>query len=140
MTLRCFPEGDRNCYTLKPKQGKNKNYLLRAFFSYGNYDGNNQTQSFDLYLGLDLWRPINISPLDPYKYTEIIHTPSTDTIQVCLIKTGPTIPCIASLELRLLNNSTYQTHQITSTDVPRPRLKLQARPDVGSLSCLKLMY
>ncbi|XP_013444211.2 probable LRR receptor-like serine/threonine-protein kinase At1g05700 [Medicago truncatula] len=139
MTLRCFPEGDRNCYTLKPKQGKNKNYLLRAFFSYGNYDGNNQTQSFDLYLGLDLWRPINISPLDPYKYTEIIHTPSTDTIQVCLIKTGPTIPCIASLELRLLNNSTYQTHQITSTDVPRPRLKLQARPDVGSLSCLKLM-
>ncbi|PNY05719.1 leucine-rich repeat receptor-like protein kinase at2g19210-like protein, partial [Trifolium pratense] len=22
-TLRCFPEGDRNCYTLKPREGKN---------------------------------------------------------------------------------------------------------------------
>ena len=35
-TLRSFPEGDRNCYTLKPQQGKNNNYLIRAIFSYQN--------------------------------------------------------------------------------------------------------
>ncbi|KAK7823933.1 putative lrr receptor-like serine/threonine-protein kinase [Quercus suber] len=40
--LRSFPQGTRNCYTLRPEQGKNNNYLIRAVFAYGNYDGENQ--------------------------------------------------------------------------------------------------
>jgi hypothetical protein len=132
-TLRCFPEGNRNCYTLKPREGKNNRYLIRAFFSYGNYDGKNQTQSFDLYLGVNLWKNINFTKY--YDYSEIIHTPLTDTINVCLVKTGPTIPCISSLELRLLNNSIYQSHQIISTGDPQPLLKMEARVDVGPSSC-----
>ncbi|KAK7831734.1 putative lrr receptor-like serine/threonine-protein kinase [Quercus suber] len=36
--LRSFPQGTRNCYTLRPEQGKNNNYLIRARFVYGNYD------------------------------------------------------------------------------------------------------
>ncbi|KAK7857064.1 putative leucine-rich repeat receptor-like protein kinase [Quercus suber] len=36
--LRSFPQGTKNCYTLKPEQGKSSNYLIRAFFFYGNYD------------------------------------------------------------------------------------------------------
>ncbi|KEH18240.1 LRR receptor-like kinase [Medicago truncatula] len=135
-TLRCFPEGDRNCYTLKPKEGKNKKYMIRAFFSYGNYDGKNQTQSFELYLGVNLWKKINFTNTDHYTFTEIIHTPSTDTINVCLVKTGPIIPCISSLELRLLNNSIYQNHQMISTNDPEPLLESQARIDVGPSPCL----
>jgi hypothetical protein len=132
-TLRCFPEGNRNCYTLKPREGKNNRYLIRAFFSYGNYDGKNQTQSFDLYLGVNLWKNINFTKY--YDYSEIIHTPLTDTINVCLVKTGPTIPCISSLELRLLNNSIYQSRQIISTGDPQPLLKMEARVDVGPSPC-----
>ena len=30
--LRSFPQGEKNCYTLKPEQGKNSNYLIRPFF------------------------------------------------------------------------------------------------------------
>jgi hypothetical protein len=134
-TLRCFPEGDRNCYTLKPKEGKNKKYLIRAFFSYGNYDGKNLTQSFLLYLGVDLWQEIDFNDSVYYYFTEIIHTPSTDTIHVCLIKSGPTIPCISSLELRLLNNSIYQNQEIISTGAPQPLLKLEARFDIGPSTC-----
>lgn len=134
-TLRCFPEGDRNCYTLKPKQGKNNRYLIRAFFSYGNYDGKNLTQSYQLYLGVDLWKEIEIDYIYYYSFTEIIHTPSTDTIHVCLVKTGPTIPCISSLELRLLNSSIYQNQEIISTGAPQPLLKMEARFDVGPSTC-----
>ena len=53
--LRSFPQGTRNCYTLRPEQGKNNNYLIRATFVYGNYDGKNQEPVFDLYLGVNEW-------------------------------------------------------------------------------------
>lgn len=132
-TLRYFPDGDRNCYKLKPKQGKNNRYLIRALFLYANYDGKNQTPSvFDLYLGVNFWEEVNISDADLYTYSEIIHTPSTDTINVCLVKTGTTIPFISSLELRLLNTSSYQIRQIMSTTDPQPLLKLEIRIDVGT--------
>ncbi|KAF3495581.1 hypothetical protein DY000_02051956 [Brassica cretica] len=49
--LMSFSEGSRNCYTLIPKQGKGKKYLIRASFMYGNYDGENSSPEFDLFLG-----------------------------------------------------------------------------------------
>ena len=56
ITLRSFPEGERNCYTLKPKQDKQnqkQKYMIRAIFSYGNYDLKNQAPTFDVYLGVN---------------------------------------------------------------------------------------
>jgi len=45
-TVRSFPEGERNCYPLKPMTGKDANYLIRAGFMYGNYDEKNSTAIF----------------------------------------------------------------------------------------------
>ncbi|RZB97818.1 putative leucine-rich repeat receptor-like protein kinase [Glycine soja] len=85
-TLRSFPEGNRNCYTLKPeyKQGEQQSYMIRAMFGYGNYDGKNHAPTFDLYLGVNYWKNVNTANRS-YIWTEIIHAPTTDTIQVCLV-------------------------------------------------------
>ena len=40
MNIRSFPEGNKNCYTLR-LEGGNK-YLIRARFRYGNYDSKNK--------------------------------------------------------------------------------------------------
>ncbi|KAL5176340.1 putative leucine-rich repeat receptor-like protein kinase [Glycine soja] len=108
-TLRSFPEGNRNCYTLKPeyKQGEQQSYLIRALFGYGNYDGKNHAPKFDLYLGVNYWKHINTANYS-YDWTEIIHAPTTDTIQVCLVNIDTGTPFISSLELRPLSTSIYQ--------------------------------
>ncbi|KAE7999159.1 hypothetical protein FH972_003626 [Carpinus fangiana] len=102
--LRSFPVGTRNCYTLRPEQGKNNNYLIRASFCYGNYDRKNITPIFDLYLGPNRWDTVNSSGIVNFA---IIHVPSTDYIDVCLVKTGDGVPFISALELRRLDNSIY---------------------------------
>ncbi|KAI9081297.1 hypothetical protein K1719_036718 [Acacia pycnantha] len=114
MTVRSFPEGERNCYTLRPKQEKQKQkYLMRAIIAYGNYDLRNQVPEFDLYLGVNYWTTFRILPNPNGPQTifpfEIImeKDSSTETIQVCLVNTGRGIPFINSLELRPLNNSLY---------------------------------
>ncbi|RVW51924.1 putative LRR receptor-like serine/threonine-protein kinase [Vitis vinifera] len=45
MNIRSFPEGNKNCYTLRP-EGGNK-YLIRARFRYGNYDSKNKLPPAD---------------------------------------------------------------------------------------------
>ncbi|KAK4590859.1 hypothetical protein RGQ29_021164 [Quercus rubra] len=108
--LRSFPQGTRNCYTLRPEKGKNNNYLIRARFFYGNYDGKNQTPVFDLHLGVNEWKTVNLTNAGPYGvHYDIIHVPLMDYIDVCLINTGRGVPFISSLELRLLDNSIYPT-------------------------------
>uniref|UniRef100_A0A3N7GCL0 non-specific serine/threonine protein kinase n=2 Tax=Populus trichocarpa TaxID=3694 RepID=A0A3N7GCL0_POPTR len=106
-SLRTFPEGKRNCYTLKPRQGKNQNYYVRAFFYYGNYDSKNQTQiKFDLYIGVNHWTTV----VDmQWTYYEIIHYSVTDTIYVCLVNTGFGVPFINGLDLRFMNDSPYRS-------------------------------
>lgn len=105
--VRSFPEGDRNCYTLKPIQGKNTRYLIRARFMYGNYDNNDHVPVFDLYLGVEFWDTVNLefagTPIDK----EIIHVLSSDYIFVCLVNTGYGTPFISALELRPLDNQAY---------------------------------
>ncbi|KAK7294283.1 hypothetical protein RJT34_17170 [Clitoria ternatea] len=131
MTLRCFPDGERNCYTLKAEQGKHNKYLIRAFFSYGNYDAKNEPPTFELHLGVNFWDRINLTGSD-YVYSEIVYTPSSsDIIHVCLVKTGLAIPCISSLELRPLNTSLYQNPN-TSNGTSQPLLVFLGRIDVGS--------
>ncbi|CAK7322528.1 unnamed protein product [Dovyalis caffra] len=106
-SLRMFPEGKRNCYTLKPNQGKNHNYNIRIFFYYGNYDFKNQSQGFDLYLGVNYWASVVVKDR-PWEYYSIIQYSLTDTIHVCLINTGFGVPFISGLDLRYLNDSSYR--------------------------------
>ncbi|EOA29079.1 hypothetical protein CARUB_v10025341mg, partial [Capsella rubella] len=56
--LRYFPDGIRNCYNLKVNKGIN--YLIRAGFSYGNYDGLNVNPKFDLHVGPNMWITVDL--------------------------------------------------------------------------------
>ncbi|XAR49973.1 Non-specific serine/threonine protein kinase [Bertholletia excelsa] len=105
--LRSFPDGTRNCYTLRPPQGKNHSYIIRAWFSYGNYDNKNQQLAFDLELDLDYWDTVNIMFSFGTTSKEIIHVPSSDYVYLCLINTGHGIPFISVLEMRPLPLELY---------------------------------
>ncbi|RWR78142.1 putative LRR receptor-like serine/threonine-protein kinase [Cinnamomum micranthum f. kanehirae] len=131
--LRIFPDGIRNCYTLTPVIKSNR-YLLRASFMYGNYDGLDQPPQFDAYVGVDRWE-INLpSNSSLYVWNEIIMVASLDYISVCLVKTGNGIPFISTLELRLLDNSTYQAANESQS------LRLYTRLDPGSTSGQRIRY
>ena len=107
MNVRSFPEGARNCYTLRPEQEKDNKYLIRALFMYGNYDSKNQFPEFKLYLGTDEWDTVNIGDSSTALWKEIIHAPKTNDIDVCLVNIDSGTPFISVLELRPLNNSIY---------------------------------
>ena len=113
--LRSFPYGKRNCYTLRPEQGKNNNYMIRARFFYGNYDGKNHTPVFDLHIGVNFW--ITVKTQD--EFCHVIHVPLTDYIDVCLVNTNYGIPYISALELRRLDNSIYHTAGGAFTNIKR---------------------
>ncbi|XP_015162295.1 putative leucine-rich repeat receptor-like protein kinase At2g19210 [Solanum tuberosum] len=126
-TLTSFPEGKRNCYTIRIPQGKGKKYLIRARFLYGNYDGKNQLLiNFDLHLGVDFWDTIHIVNASTSIYREIIHILSSDFVHVCLVNTGRGTPFISALELRLLNSTMYVTESGS--------LQTVTRLDLGSTS------
>ena len=105
-TLRSFPQGKKNCYTLKPRQGKNSNYLIRVVCEYGNYDNKNDIPVFDLYIGVNHWTKVNLNSVDGVFTRGIIHAPFSDTIFVCLMTTSG-ISFISALELRPLDKSIY---------------------------------
>lgn len=112
-TVRTFPQGKKNCYTIQPSLGKGNKYLIRATFKYGNYDSLNHLPTFDLNLGPDTWSTIEFQDNVTVVREEIIHVLSSDYIHVCLIKTGTSTPFISALELRPLN-STNSMYAITS--------------------------
>ncbi|KAG6526605.1 hypothetical protein ZIOFF_016597 [Zingiber officinale] len=62
-TLRAFPNGIRNCYTIgSPAVAQGSKYLLRAWFLYGNYDGlDGQPLAFELHLGVNYWDRVNVT-------------------------------------------------------------------------------
>uniref|UniRef100_A0A7N2LNX2 Malectin-like domain-containing protein n=1 Tax=Quercus lobata TaxID=97700 RepID=A0A7N2LNX2_QUELO len=143
--LRSFPNGTRNCYTLRPEQGKNNNYLIRAIFVYGNYDEKNQIPEFDLHLGVNEWTTVNLTNAGPNGfYYDVIHVPLTDYIDVCLINTGRGVPFISSLELRLLDNSIYPTQgraltKIRGYDVGRNSSDFSVRWEIKVVKQIVLM-
>ncbi|CAA7017678.1 unnamed protein product [Microthlaspi erraticum] len=102
--LRYFPDGIRNCYNLKVEQ--DINYLIRAGFSYGNYDGLNVYPKFDLHIGPNMWTAVD---LETENDREIIYMSKSNLLQICLVKTGQTIPMISTLEVRPLGNDSYTT-------------------------------
>jgi hypothetical protein len=126
--VRSFVDGARNCYTLPSTLavGLNK-YLFRAAFMYGNYDGLNRPPVFDLYIGVNLWKTVNLSSSDPAApvIAEAIVVVPDDFVQVCLVNTGTGTPFISGLELRPLKNSIYP--QVNATQ----GLVLQSRRNFG---------
>ncbi|XP_038707288.1 probable LRR receptor-like serine/threonine-protein kinase At4g29180 [Tripterygium wilfordii] len=120
---KSFPQGKKNCYILKPIQGKNNNYLLRAVFLYGNHDGLNVNPKFDLYLGGNFWVTVRIE--NNHVFYEILHVAPRDVIHVCLVDTGLGTPFISALELRLLDNSIYRIKSAGA-------LALRGRFDMGT--------
>ncbi|VAH00753.1 unnamed protein product [Triticum turgidum subsp. durum] len=110
-SLRSFPDGVRNCYTLGSLESGLK-YLFRATFLYGNYDGlNKRPASFDLYIGVNFWTAVNMSwwglDEDNRATVEAIVVLPHDMVQVCLVNTGGGTPFISGLELRPLKMSLY---------------------------------
>ncbi|KAJ7963102.1 putative Protein kinase [Quillaja saponaria] len=128
-TLRSFPVERRSCYTLRPKQGKDNKYLIRAVFFHGGYDSNTKGPSFNIYLGTNIWVSVPPANADQYFFVyEIVITASTDAIYVCLVNTGGGSPFISLLELRPVSKSIYgvASHSLA--------LGTEARYDVGASS------
>ncbi|KAK7844125.1 putative leucine-rich repeat receptor-like protein kinase [Quercus suber] len=122
--LRSFPQGIRNCYNINIMQGTK--YLIRGTFFYGNYDGLSKLPQFNLHLGVNKWDTVKIENVSVVVIKELIHVPSQNYLQVCLVNTGLGMPFISAIELRPLNNKTYVT--ISGS------LALFSRYDLGSLS------
>ncbi|XBJ26818.1 hypothetical protein VPH35_004170 [Triticum aestivum] len=106
-TLRSFPTGVRNCYTLRPLVSAGQKYLVRAMFMYGNYDGLGVPPIFDLHLGVNYWKTMNISDPGATMMTEVIAVVPGGSLQVCLVNTGSGTPFISSLSLRPLKSALY---------------------------------
>ncbi|XP_065035311.1 probable LRR receptor-like serine/threonine-protein kinase At4g29180 [Musa acuminata AAA Group] len=108
-TVRSFPDGTRNCYTI-PRLKEGDRYLVRASFVHGNYDGQAFGNSvappllFDLYVGVNLWRRINITKASTLYEAEIITLAPSDSLSICLANIGSGTPFISLLELRHIDN------------------------------------
>lgn len=107
MHLRYFPDGKKNCINLSIT--KDTSYVIRADFLYGNYDGINSYPIFDLYLGPNKWVTVDLQGEEAGLSEEIIHMSRSNSLQVCVVKTGISTPLISSLELRPLRNGSYLT-------------------------------
>ncbi|CAL4990857.1 unnamed protein product [Urochloa decumbens] len=105
-TVRVFPNGTRNCYTLRSlKQGGK--YLVRATFGYGNYDTLNRLPAFDLYLGVNYWTTVNITNASVAYVFDIITLATENYMQVCLVNIGSGTPFISEIDLRSLLEDLY---------------------------------
>ncbi|KAI4381050.1 hypothetical protein MLD38_007167 [Melastoma candidum] len=102
--MRIFPIGTRNCYTLRPQQGKDNKYLIRAAFFYGNYDTRNVAPSFNVDIDTNFCFTSN--GFDNH-HRDVTYVPSRDYIQLCLINAGSGIPFVFVIELCLLENEIY---------------------------------
>ncbi|CAA7032173.1 unnamed protein product [Microthlaspi erraticum] len=107
-TVRFFPEGRRNCYNLPVEKGRK--HLVRAWFFYGNYDGRDVKPKFALYLGPNPWATIDLEEQVNGTRVEILHIPTSNSLQICLVKTGETTPMISALEIRPMGNNSYITN------------------------------
>ncbi|KAL1211215.1 putative leucine-rich repeat receptor-like protein kinase [Cardamine amara subsp. amara] len=107
LTLRYFPEGKRNCYNLNVKRGTN--YLISVSILYGNYDGLNIDPNFDLYLGPNKWARVDMEGRPNGISEDIIHKARSNSLDICVVKTGTTSPLVSTIEIRPLRNDTYVT-------------------------------
>ncbi|WJX86291.1 hypothetical protein P8452_68620 [Trifolium repens] len=132
--VRSFPSGVRNCYRVNVNIGIQ--YLVRATFYYGNYDGLNKPPQFELHFGVNVWDTVKFSNASRTVMSEIIYIPSQDYMQPCLVNIGKGTPFISAIELRTLNNNSY----VTDADLDKPVLSLFRRYDLGSITDLEYRY
>lgn len=125
--IRYFPNGTRNCYTMRSLPPPPAKYMVRAIFGYGNYDTLNRLPVFDLYLGPNYWTTVTIVNSSTAYIHETISVSSADYLQVCLVNRGLGTPFIAGLDVRLLKPSLYPDSTWTQSLV----LLSFFRPDVG---------
>ena len=104
--VRSFPDGARNCYTLRPLVPGCK-YLVRAAFLYGDYDGLGRPPIFNLHLGVNYWQTVNVSTPGLEVTVEAIVVVPDDFVQVCLVNTRAGTPFVSALELRPLKMKFY---------------------------------
>jgi len=104
--IRYFPNGTRNCYTIRSLTPGAK-YLVRAIFGYGNYDTLNKLPIFDLYLGVNYWTTVRIVNSSTAYISETISVSPANYLQVCLVNKGSGTPFIAGLDLRFLQPNLY---------------------------------
>ncbi|KAH0935770.1 hypothetical protein HID58_012887 [Brassica napus] len=107
--VRSFPQGNRNCYTLTPSDGKGNLYLIRASFMYGNYDGKKALPEFDLYVNVNFWSTVTFRNASENVIKEILTFAESDAVYVCLVNKDKGTPFISALELRPMNSSIYGT-------------------------------
>uniref|UniRef100_A0A0E0G191 non-specific serine/threonine protein kinase n=1 Tax=Oryza nivara TaxID=4536 RepID=A0A0E0G191_ORYNI len=112
--VRFFPDGTRNCYTLRSLQEGNK-YFVRAVFYYANYDSLNKLPVFDLYLGANYWHEVKFSNADAVNWMDIIVVAPADYLQVCLVNKGMGTPFISGLDLRPLKSTLYPEANTTQS-------------------------
>ncbi|XP_078175112.1 putative LRR receptor-like protein kinase At1g51890 [Carex rostrata] len=110
LTVRYFPDGIRNCYTLRSLT-VGSNYLIRGTFFYGNYDNKNNPPTFDIYLGVNFWNTVNATTIS---FPEIIVAANASFLEVCLVNTKKGAPFISSLHLRQLTNLYPYVNSTTS--------------------------
>lgn len=128
-TLRYFPDGIRNCYGLKVEKGRT--HMIVARFVYGNYDGFDVKPKFDLYIGPNLWATIDFQRLGTNSTNEeILHMPTSDSLQICLVKTGETTPFISALEIRALGNDSYITKSGSLMRLSRSYFSKSSGPNI----------
>ncbi|KAK7301340.1 hypothetical protein RJT34_12203 [Clitoria ternatea] len=132
ITLTSFPYGKRNCYTLAPKHGKDKKYVIRAYFAYGNYDNKYKPPIFDLYVGVNYFKTLNMTNDASIIRIEAIHFASTDKIDFCLVNIDQGVPFISLLELWPLDTSIYQTSSTLLTLDLLTRINLGVSQDNNS--------
>ncbi|XP_040383508.1 receptor-like protein kinase At3g21340 [Oryza brachyantha] len=105
-TLRSFPSGVRNCYSLPTVAGAK--YLLRLVSIYGDYDGRGSASAavqFDVHLGANYWVTVSSNPTDGFY--EALFVAWASWAPVCLVNTGRGTPFVNALELRALSGELY---------------------------------
>ncbi|KAF3534207.1 hypothetical protein DY000_02037080 [Brassica cretica] len=130
--LKAFPQGNRNCYSLKPSDAKDSLYLIRASFMYGNYDGGVNEKAlpeFDLYLNVNFWSTVKFKNASEQVFKEILTYTESEFLYVCLVDKGKGTPFISGLELRPVNSSIYNTEYGRNVS-----LVLYRRWDIGYLN------
>ncbi|KAF7078222.1 hypothetical protein CFC21_082696 [Triticum aestivum] len=133
LSLRSFPgpPGRRGCYALPSFVAGTSKYLVRATFMYGDYDGLNKPPIFDLYVGVNFWKTVNITKPDAVHVAEVIAVVPDDSVQVCLVNTRSGTPFISSLELRPLKDTLYPQANATQG------LVLVARHNFGAADLIR---
>ncbi|CAM0948889.1 unnamed protein product [Alopecurus aequalis] len=107
LTLRSFPSGLRNCYTLPTQNGTK--YLVRVFFFHGKYDGTSSPLfvQFDLDLGTSYRDTITLRKTTDSLYNEAIFIVWASWVPVCLVNRGTGTPFVNTMELRPLGDELY---------------------------------